>query len=128
VADAVVRHHGSATLGRVSASAIYHGQRNLEWLYVKNTPASLLVRTLAGHLLYDAAAALHFTRLGLFGPFVRGKLAALAGLPRVLRKRAHVQGTRRVGAAAIAPQLESGWLSAKRREKRFDLFLRKRVS
>ena len=42
VADAVVRHHGSATIGRVSGFAVFHGQRNLEWLYVKNTPISLL--------------------------------------------------------------------------------------
>jgi GT2 family glycosyltransferase len=36
VPDAVVRHHGSATLGPVSAFAVFHGQRNLEWVFVKN--------------------------------------------------------------------------------------------
>jgi GT2 family glycosyltransferase len=123
VADAVVRHHGSATLGRVSPFAVFHGQRNLEWMYFKNTPASLLLRTLPGHLVYTAAAALHFARAGLLGPFVRAKFAALAGLPRLLRKRARVQGTRRVGAEAIWPHLEAKWLSTKRREKRFDLDL-----
>ncbi|HLG54981.1 MAG TPA: glycosyltransferase family 2 protein [Vicinamibacterales bacterium] len=123
VADAVVRHHGSATLGRVSPFAVFHGQRNLEWMYFKNTPASLLLRTLPGHLVYTAAAALHFTRAGLLGPFVRAKFAALAGLPRLLRKRAQVQGTRRVGAKAIWPHLEAKWLATKRREKRFDLDL-----
>jgi hypothetical protein len=40
-----------------------------------------------------------------------------------LKKRAKVQGTRRVGAAAIWPQLEAGWLSTKLREKRFDTHL-----
>jgi GT2 family glycosyltransferase len=123
VADAIVRHHGSATLGRVSPFAVFHGQRNLEWMYFKNTPASLLLRTLPGHLVYTAAAAVHFTRAGLLGPFVRAKFAALAGLPRLLRKRAQVQGTRRVGAEAIWPHLEAKWLSTKRREKRFDLDL-----
>lgn len=120
IASAVVRHHGSATIGRVSRFAVFHGQRNLEWVYLKNTPALLLARTLPGHLLYDAAAAAHFARLGLFGPFVRAKLAALAGLPRLLRKRAHVQKTRRVGGAAIWPHLDSHWLSLKIREKAFD--------
>lgn len=124
VASAVVRHHGSATLGRISASAVFHGQRNLEWMYVKNTPGALLVRTLPGHAVYTAAAAVHFARAGLFGTFVRAKLAALAGLPRVLRQRADVQRTRRVGASAIWPLLEARWLSTKLREKRFDLALR----
>ena len=123
VADAVVAHHGSATLGRASAAAVFHGQRNLEWVYLKNTPLSLLVRTLPGHLVYTAAAALHFGRAGVLGPFVRAKCAALAGVPRVLRQRADVQRTRRVDAAAIWALLEPKWLSTKLREKQFDLGL-----
>jgi len=123
VADAVVAHHGSSTLGRVSAFAVYHGQRNLEWVYLKNTPISLLLRTLPGHLVYVAAAAAHFARAGLLGTFVRAKLAALAGIPRVLRQRAAVQRARRVDATAIAIHLDRAWLSTKLREKRFDLGL-----
>jgi GT2 family glycosyltransferase len=123
VADAVVRHHGSVTLGRVSPFAVFHGQRNLEWMYLKNTPAWLLLRTMPGHLVYTAAAAVHFTRSGLLGPFLRAKWSALAGLPRLLRKRGHVQRTRRVGADAIWPLLEPRWLAMKRREKQFDLGL-----
>ena len=123
VADAVVRHHGSATLGRVSAFAVFHGQRNLEWMYFKNTPGALLLRTLPGHILYNAAAAVHFARLGLLGPFLRAKLAAAAALPRVWRQRAAVQRTRRVSAGAIWRHLEPRWLATKLREKRFDVGL-----
>ena len=123
VADAIVRHHGSATLGRVSRLAVFHGQRNLEWMYVKDTPAWLLVRTLPGPLIYTAAAAVHFTRNGHGGVFLRAKLAALAGLPQALRKRAAIQRGRRVDSRAIWRQLEPRWLSAKRREKRFDAAL-----
>ena len=120
VADAVVRHHGSATIGRVSTFGVFHGQRNLEWMYVKNTPTSLLITTLPGHLLYMAAAALHFARAGVLGAFVKAKLAALAGMPAALRKRRQVQRTRRIDAAALRPLLETKWLSTKLREKRFD--------
>lgn len=120
IADAVVRHHGSATLGRVSASAVFYGQRNLEWMYLKNTPGVLLVRTLPGHLVYIAAAAVHFTRGGLGRAFWRAKLAALAGVPGMLRKRAAIQRSRRVGASAIWSLLEPRWLETKRREKQFD--------
>jgi GT2 family glycosyltransferase len=119
-ADAVVRHHGSATLGRTSAFAVFHGQRNLEWMYVKNSPLSILLRTMPGHLVYTAAAAGYFARMGLLGAFLRAKLAAFAGLPAVLRQRAVVQRTRRVGAGAIWPLLERRWLSTKLTEKRFD--------
>lgn len=121
VADAVVRHHGGATSGGASAFAVFQGQRNVEWLYVKNTPASLLLRTLPGHLIYNAAGAAHFARIGLLGAFLRGKAAAVAGLPRMWRKRRAVQRTRTVDARAIEAHLDRGWLAAKIREKRFDV-------
>ena len=120
VADAIVRHHGSATIGRISDFAVFHGQRNLEWLYVKNTPSSLLFTTLLSHVMYVGAAAVHFARVGALGVFVRAKVAALAGMPTALAKRRQVQRTRRVDAAQLRPLLETGWLSAKLREKRFD--------
>lgn len=123
VADAIVRHHGSATLGRVSAFAVYHGQRNLEWVYLKNTPLHLLIRTLPGHLAYDAAAAVFFARQGRLGAFLRAKISALAGVPRVLRQRRLIQRTRRVGPEAIERHLSTGWLRAKIREKQFDMGL-----
>lgn len=126
-ADAVVRHVGSATLGTVSAFSVFHGQRNLEWMYVKDTPGRLLLATLPGHVVYDLAAGVHFARMGMLVPYLRAKAAALAGLPRMLRKRAAIQRQRRVGASAIAPLLDTQWLSAKLREKRFDAQLRDRV-
>ena len=123
VADAVVRHHGSATIGRVSASAVFYGQRNLEWVYLKNTPSSLLVRTLAGHLVYDAAAAAYCARHGLLMSFLKAKAAAVAAIPRVLRQRRAIQRSRRVDGRAIERHMARGWLAAKWREKRFDVNL-----
>jgi GT2 family glycosyltransferase len=123
VADAVVRHKGSATLGHVSAFSVFHAQRNLEWMYVKNSPRAILLRTLPGHVFYVLAAALYFARAGRFWTFVRAKGAALGGLGPVLRKRAAVQRAARVTAADIWPLLEPRWLDIKRREKAFELEL-----
>ena len=119
-ATAVVRHHGSATLGRVSRNAVFFGQRNLEWMYLKNTPDGLLWRTLAGHVLYDVAAAAYFARHGLLGTFLRAKGAALRGVPRIMRQRRTIQRRRSVESSAIETLLDREWLSVKRREKRFD--------
>ena len=127
VADAIVRHVGSATLGSVSPFSVFQSQRNLEWVYVKDTPASLLWRTLPGHLLYDLAACAHFARIGRLRPFLGGKMAALAGLPAILRKRASIQRERRVGADAIGPLLAKHWLATKLREERFEAQLAARA-
>ena len=123
VPSAVVRHHGSATLGTISPFAVFHGQRNLEWVYLKNTPTPLLVRTLFSHVLYDVVAALHFARLGRLGAFVRAKGAALAGLPQVMSKRRFIQKMRTADVADIEPHLERSWLTTKIREKKFDTTL-----
>jgi GT2 family glycosyltransferase len=127
VADAVVRHVGSATLGTVSSFSVFHGQRNLEWVYFKDTPAGLLWKTLPGHIVYDLAAAVHFARIGMLGPYLRAKAAAAARLPRMLRKRVAVQRDRCVEGAAIEPLLDTKWLSTKIREKRFDATMRERA-
>jgi GT2 family glycosyltransferase len=116
-ADAVVAHAGSGTLGRMSAAAIYYGQRNLEWTWLKNTPSPLLARTALSHALYSLAGVWFYCRAGQAGPAVRGKLAAIKGLPPVLAARRRVQQQREAGAREIDPWLERGWLRRKRCEK-----------
>jgi N-acetylglucosaminyl-diphospho-decaprenol L-rhamnosyltransferase len=116
-ADALVRHAGSGTLGVASPMAVYYGQRNLEWTWLKNTPAPLLWRTAVPHLIYSAAGVAYYARRGRLGPAFRGKLAALAGLPRVLRARRAVQRAATVAPADLEALMERRWLALKRREK-----------
>ncbi len=120
VADAVVAHAGSGTLGRVSPQAVFLGQRNLEWLYLKNTPWPLLLRSWPGHLLYDAAGAAYFAGNGRLRPFMAAKWAALKSLPQVWRKRREVQRRRTASARHVWRSMERGWVTLKLREKRFD--------
>jgi len=124
VPEAVVEHAGSASLGRLSESAVSFGQRNVEWVYFIDTPWPLLVRSLPGHCVLLAAAGVYFLRAGRFGAFVRAKLAALASWRAVLAKRARVQKRRRASSRAIWLALEPRSLTLKWHEKRFDLSLR----
>lgn len=119
-ADAVVRHAGSAALGRVSDRAVYFGQRNLEWTWFKNTPASLWWRSLPAHVLYNLASGAAYARRGQFGPWMRGKLAAVAAGRRLWRKRADVQARSRVPASSLWVLMDRDWWAIKTAEKRFD--------
>jgi GT2 family glycosyltransferase len=121
VADAIVHHAGSGTLGRSSATAVFLGQRNLEWTYLKNTPLPLLIRSLPSHVLYGGAALLTYGTGGLLGPYLRGKWAAIKGLPAVLRKRSVVQSRRLATTKEVWQAMDKNWIRQKRREKRFDL-------
>jgi GT2 family glycosyltransferase len=120
VPEAVVHHAGSATLGRMSERSVFWGQRNMEWMYVKNTPWPLLLFTLPGHILYNMAAALYFARLGMFGTFARAKWAAMCGLPRVRRQRRQIQRERRISWIRLWRLMDRRWIAIKLREKRFD--------
>ena len=119
--EAVVQHVGSASLGRTSDSAVFYGQRNLEWVYLKNTPAVILWLSLPLHAVYLAAAFAYFTWAGRLPAFVAAKWAALRGGRAMWRKRRIVQRTRRATASDIWQMLEPSWLGLKLREKRFEL-------
>jgi N-acetylglucosaminyl-diphospho-decaprenol L-rhamnosyltransferase len=116
-ADAVVRHAGSGTLGVMSATAVFHGQRNLEWTWFKNTPPGLLLRTFPSHVIYSLAGVAHYAARGLAGPALRGKLSALVGLPRLLAKRRVAQHERRIDSTSLERHLERGWMALKRADK-----------
>lgn len=119
-ASAEVRHVGKAGTGRLDARAIFHAQRNLEWVWLKNSPASLLWRSVIGHVLYDVAAAVGYARVGHLGTWCRAKVAALQGLGRILRKRRVVQRGRVVDGRQLWALMDRDWIGIKRQEKRFD--------
>lgn len=119
VPSSIVLHAGSASMGRTSATAVFHGQRNLEWTYLKNTPTPLLWRTFAGHLAYGAASALGYGWRGHGVTWLRAKVAACAGIPGILAKRRRVQATRRGDWRGLEALMTRGWIALKRREKRY---------
>src|ERR1051326_4547907 len=51
VPEAEIIHSLHGTLGRLSKSYVYYGQRNMEYLYFKNMPGRLFWRYLPVHLL-----------------------------------------------------------------------------
>lgn len=128
VPDAVVRHAGSATMGSVSRTSVYYGQRNLEWVYVKNTPAAYLVRSLPAHVLYSLAGGAGYLASGLFGTWCRAKWAAIRGLPSVLRKRREIQAARGGDFTRVWAIMASSWVRLKWREKQFDRTLGRRTT
>lgn len=119
-ADARVRHGGSASMGRVSALAVECGQRNLEWVWLVNTPTPLLWRSAVPHLLYNLLGAVAYLRQGRGGAWWRGKWAVLRSWRRVRSRRRAVQATRRVEPDVLWRQMERRWIAVKRAEKRFD--------
>ena len=101
VPNAVAYHVGSATVGRQSDFAVYHGHRNLVWTYVKNMPGALFWILLPAHLLLNIISVIWFLALGKGRLILRAKKDALKGLPRMWEKRRWIQKQRRVSARDI---------------------------
>lgn len=107
--EAVVRHVGSATVGKTSDFARYHGHRNMVWCFFKNMPGALLWKHLPLHLAMNAGSLLAFTLQGEGGPIWRAKWDALKGLPRVLAERRAVQRARTVPAPDLERRMAHGF-------------------
>jgi GT2 family glycosyltransferase len=118
VASAQVAHVGSGATHRYSDYAIYHGNRNLVWSYVKNMPGILFWVYLPQHLLVNAAALLWFTIKGKGCEVFRAKMDALKGLPRVLAQRKTIQKTRKVSIGDIKKAMTKGWFLPYSKKKR----------
>ena len=92
--QARVYHHLSATGGGVTAS--YFTGRNTIWVVLKNMPSALLRRywtRIARAQLRISWDALRAWRGEAARARLRGQIAALVRLPRILRKRRVVQAT-----------------------------------
>lgn len=95
--QAIVYHHLSATGGGVTAS--YYDGRNLLFILVKNVPSSLWRKH--GFAIARAQARLAWQALRAWRGAaararLRGMAAGILGIPRMYRKRRHIQQQRRV--------------------------------
>jgi GT2 family glycosyltransferase len=105
VPSACVRHIGSAFVGKHSEFQIYHGHRNLVWVYVKNMPGLLFWVFLPMHLGLNFVTILWFSLRGNARVILRAKRDALRGLPHFWEKRKLVQTSRKVSALNILRHL-----------------------
>jgi len=103
----VVHHVGSATTGGQHGDfAVYHGHRNLVWIFVKDMPGILFWLLLPLHLAMNLAALCVFILRGQGRVILRAKRDALSGLPAMWRKRAQVQSMRAVSLGNIWRMLD----------------------
>ena len=99
VPNAVVEHVGSATTSRYSDFAVYHGQRNLVWSYIRNMPRFWYY--LPQHIVFNLAAVIWFAFKGKAAPVFRAKWHALKELPRVWSLRKKTQGERAIDTSVV---------------------------
>jgi N-acetylglucosaminyl-diphospho-decaprenol L-rhamnosyltransferase len=104
VADARVSHMGSASSGRLSDFAVYHGTRNRLWTFVRCMPSWLFWLMLLPHTGATLLLWAHTAWRGAGTAYTRGLGDALTGLPDIWQQRRTIQRRRTVPASALLRQ------------------------
>ena len=113
VANAIVRHKVSATIGYQSHKYIYFSQRNIEFVYYKNMPFILLLKYLPVHIVYVFGAMFFALKKGRILNYLHGKISFLLHLPSILHKRRIIQRTKTVSDKYIESIIEKKWFMLK---------------
>ncbi len=106
--DAIVYHKVSATGGGTLNS--YYDGRNFIWLLAKDVPGKILranFGAIVGQQLHITWDALKAWRGEAARMRLKGQLAGVLGLPKMLRARARVQAGRRIDALALAEIIDA---------------------
>jgi GT2 family glycosyltransferase len=95
VPNAIVRHVSSALSGYRSNFAVYHGERNAVWTFVKNMPGPMFWLYLPQHVALNLAALFFYPWRRQGRTVWKAKRDALRGLGTALRQRRAIQLNRR---------------------------------
>ncbi|GAB4482086.1 MAG: glycosyltransferase family 2 protein [Anaerolineales bacterium] len=110
VANAIVHHIASASLGVASDFALYHANRNMVWIWLRNMPDALLWRFLLQHLFANLIYVLYYLSRGRGALLLRAKRDAWRGLPKIWQKRKITQAGRIASDAELLAVMERGLL------------------
>ncbi len=114
IPEAVAHHIGSAITGVQSDFSIYHGHRNLVWVFAKNMPISLLLLFLPIHLFLNLISLIWFAAKGQERAIWSAKADALKKLPDMLEKRKTIQQNKKIKAKEVFTLLNKRLLPARR--------------
>lgn len=106
IPSAIVYHRYRSSLSKFPAHQAFFSQRNSEFVYLKNMPLGLILRSAPQRLLYEAGAAVYFTKQGAGSAFLRAKLDVLRCLPSILRKRREIQKRRTITNSQLRTMMQ----------------------
>jgi GT2 family glycosyltransferase len=110
VPTAIVHHKVRSSVGPMSDIAIYYTLRNSEFVRIKNVPLAIFIRCfpefVIGMLTEFIYFAIKHRRLRLY---FKAKMDAIRMLPRMLKKRAVIMKSRKVGHGYLLNMITPVW-------------------
>ncbi len=117
--QSIVYHKTHGTIKDVDTVFSYYGQRNSEYVFLKNMPLGLLITSFPSHIVYNLFVSIYFLLKGQWLSFLKAKFSFLLNIRKVLRKRAEIRKTVKVTEDYIGSLLVKGWLFDKIKTKVF---------
>jgi GT2 family glycosyltransferase len=108
IPTAIVYHRYRTTLGKRPAQQVFYSQRNIEFVYFKNMPMGLILRSALGRLLYEIGAAVYFSRKGCGLVFIRSKGEVIRQFGILWKKRSKIQQAKRMRNKQLRALMTSG--------------------
>lgn len=116
VPQSVAHHVGSGTTGgKNSDFSVYHGHRNLVWMFVKDMPGILFWLFLPLHVALNLVSIAWFALRGQGRVILRAKRDAIIGMPKMWRKRQQIQKARTASIGDIWRVLDKRLLPIRRK-------------
>jgi GT2 family glycosyltransferase len=113
IPSAIVYHSLGGTTKNYPARQAFFSQRNVEFVYLKNLPLSLMLRSLPQRLVYELGGAAYFFKMGVGSAFLKAKVDTVRQLPAVLRKRKEIQSRRIITNRQLRSLMRNDWLAPK---------------
>ena len=113
IPGAIVYHRYRATMNKYRARQIFLTQRNIEFVYMKNLPLGLILRSIPQRLIYELGGMAYFFKVGVGTAFLRGKIDAVRQLPAMLRKRERIQREKILTNTELRATMEKNWFGSK---------------
>jgi GT2 family glycosyltransferase len=98
IPTAIVYHNIGGTSGIENDFTLYYGQRNIDCVYLKNMPTSLLVKYLPIHFIYTILSLIYNLYHGKGKTYISSKIDAFRQIGLVLKKRKNIQNGRKVSS------------------------------
>ena len=106
VPTAIVYHIVGGTAGTNNDFTAYYGQRNMEFVFLKNMPLLLLMKYLPLHAGYIVSALVYSLLMKNGGIFIRSKMDAFRQIELILRKRRSIQKKNKVSSGYLETILD----------------------
>ncbi|MFH0921669.1 MAG: glycosyltransferase family 2 protein, partial [Fibrobacterota bacterium] len=85
--SAISYHIGSGTGNKNSSFYVYHGRKNIEYLFFTNMQGYLLLKYLPIHFTYEVLNLIYFTSIGKGLSFLKAKVIFLINIKYVIKRR-----------------------------------------